>query len=338
MATFARTQTIDHHIGSSGRLDLRVQSADVTVRGTTGGDARVVANFEIRAASDEEADRIFDEIQLRVDRREGMLLVEYPDDQPSLSSLVGRIFTGRGQVDLEVRVEMPARAELRLDGVSGDFNVEGLTGEQRYNTVSGDASLTGIGGDIRVNSVSGDVTMRAQEPIAVRANSVSGDLSLIGPMILEMQANTVSGDVEIEGQLEVGHDYRIETVSGDVVFGLLGPATFEVRGIASDVSSALDHRIEGRQDRRRVVIGDGGPTVLFNSMSGDLSVNRPRRLDRIVPQPPAAPPPPVAPTAPAPALARPSAEEQLEILRALERGEIDIEEANRRLSGSPGDE
>jgi hypothetical protein len=130
-------------------------------------------------------------------------------------------------------------------------------------------------------------------------------------------------------------------VSGDATFGLVGGATFEVRGIASDVSSDLDHRIEGRQDRRRVTVGSGGPTVLFNSMSGDLSINRPRRLDRLVPQPPAAPPPPLAPATPpssGPGPQPPSADEQLAILQALERGEIDVEEANRRLTGAPGDE
>jgi DUF4097 and DUF4098 domain-containing protein YvlB len=240
-----------------------------------------------------------------------------------------------------VRVELPQGAGLRLDTVSGDVSAEGLHGEQRYNTVSGDLSLTGVGGSLRVNAVSGDITVRAVSPIGMEAQSVSGDLSLIGPMINDLRANTVSGDIEIEGQLAESGDYRLETVSGDATFGLVGGGTFEVRGIASDVSSDLDHRIEGRQDRRRVTVGAGGPTVLFNSMSGDLSINRPRRLDRLVPQRPTAPPPPAPPmpaASAAPNSQPPSAEAQLEILQALERGEIDVEEANRRLTGAHGHE
>ncbi|HEY7525982.1 MAG TPA: DUF4097 family beta strand repeat-containing protein [Candidatus Limnocylindria bacterium] len=341
MATFVRTQSIEHTIGPSGRLDLRVPSADVVVRGTEGGEARLTANFQIRATSDEEADRIFDEVQLRVVKHDAMLVVEDPGDEPSLSRLVGRIFSGHGSVDFDVRVELPHGAELRLDTVSGDVSAEGLDGEQRYNTVSGDLSLTRVGGTLRVNAVSGDITVRAVSPIGIEAQSVSGDLSLIGPMINDLRANTVSGDLEIEGQLAGSGDYRLETVSGDATFGLVGGATFEVRGIASDVSSDLDHRIEGRQDRRRVTVGSGGPTVLFNSMSGDLSINRPRRLDRLVPQPPAAPTPPAPPAPPVSAAPRaepPSAEEQLAILQALERGEIDVEEASRRLTGAHGDE
>ena len=76
-------------------------------------------------------------------------------------------------------------------------------------------------------------------------------------------------------------------------------------------------------------------------MSGDLSINRPRRLDRLVPQPPAAPAPPAPPTpaaGAAPSTQPPTAEEQLAILQALERGEIDVEEASRRLAGGRGHE
>jgi Toastrack DUF4097 len=334
MATYVRTQTIEHKIGGSGRLDLRVTSGDVVVQGIEGSEVRITADFEIRAGSDEEASDIFDGLQLKVDKRDGMLVVQDHDDHPSLGTLVGRIFSGTGQVELEVRVEMPQSAELRLDGVSGDLSIEGLDGDQRYNTVSGDLSLTGVGGSVRLNTVSGDATLRATSAIGLRAETVSGDLSLVAPNITDLRVNTVSGDVEIEGQLAEHGQHRLETVSGDVLFGLVGGATFEVRGIASDVSSALDHRIEGRQDRRRVTVGSGGPAVLFNSMSGDLSINRPRRLDRIIPQPPPAPSAPPPPTTPAAPLSpAPSAAEQLAILRALERGEIDVDEASRRLSG-----
>jgi hypothetical protein len=332
MATFVRTQTIDHPIGPTGRLTMKVTSGDVAVRGVPGGDAHVRANYEIRAASEEEADRAFAEAQLRVERGEGHLTVEETDDRSSLGMLVGKVLSGRAHVDVDFSVELPEQAELRLEGVSADVNVEQLRGEQRYNTVSGDLSLTHIGGSVRVESVSGDVTVRADHPISIRADGVSGDMSLVAPLIRALRANSVSGDIDVEGQLAADVEHRVDTISGDVSVGLLGGANFEVRGISSDVVSDLAHRIEGRQDRRRVVVGEGGPDFIFNSMSGDLSIRRPRRLDRLAPQPPEPPRPPAPPAQPM------TAEQQLEILRALERGEIDIEAATRRLSGTASDE
>ena len=326
MAVFYRTQTIEHPIGEFGRLTIKVTSSDAVLRGASGDTARVVANFQIRASSDEEADRIFEAAQLVAERGAGFLHVSEPDGNPSMSSLVGRIFSGRG-VDFDITADIPNSAALEFAGVSADVNVEGLLGDQQYATVSGDLSLTRLGGSARVNSVSGDVTMRADQPISVTADTVSGDLSVVAPVINGLRANAVSGDIDVEGQLALGEAYRIDTVSGDLSIALLGGATFEVRGISSDVSSDLDHRIEGRQDRRRVTVGVGGPEIIFNSMSGDLAIHRPRRLDRV----PAPPPPPAPPAAPE--LPKPSTEDQLAILQALERGEIDVDEAGRRLSG-----
>ena len=296
------------------------------LRGVTGGTARVSASFQIRASSDEEADRIFAKSKLEVEQGDGFLIVSEPDGRSPMGGLVERIISGR-IVDFDLTAEIPEQAELSFAGVSADVNVEGLLGTQAYATVSGDLSLTRLGGSASVNSVSGDVTMRADQPISVKAETVSGDLSVVAPIIRGLRANAVSGDIDLEGQLAMGEQYRIDTVSGDLSIALIGGAVFEVRGISSDVSSDLDHRIEGHQDRRRVTVGAGGPEILFNSMSGDLAIHRPRRLDRC-------PLPAGACAARRAGASQPSEEEQLAILQALERGEINVEEATRRLSGA----
>jgi hypothetical protein len=325
MARFVRVQSIRHPLGATGRFDLKVTSADVRVRATDGSDMSLRATFEIRAESEQEADEIFQRVQLITEAGTGRLVVEEPDGPPSMRGMLDRLLRGRGTVDLSVEAEVPPAAELRLEAVSGDVTVEGLHGAQRYTTVSGDLYVTGAGGSLRVNTVSGDVTLRGERPIALRSEAVSGDLSVAVPRIDDLRTQTVSGDIEVEGELAPTGEFRAETVSGDVTVGLLGGATFEVRGISTDISSDLDHRIEGRLDRRRVVIGSGRPTFVFNSMSGDLSIHRPRRVTPMAPgvQPPA---PPAAPRTL-------DESEQLAVLQALERGEIDVDEATRRLGG-----
>ena len=87
------------------------------------------------------------------------------------------------------------------------------------------------------------------------------------------------------------------------------------------------------------MIGDHGPTVSFRSMSGDLRVVRAEALAGA--RPPAGPvhPEPLDPASPptapgADASDEPdTAAEELAILEALERGDIDVAEADRRLSG-----
>ena len=152
MAVFYRTQTIEHPIGEHGRLSIKVTSSDAVLRGVSGGTARVVANFQIRAGSDEEADGIFAAAKLVVDQGDGYLRVSEPDGNSSLGSLVGRIFSGRG-TEYDLTADIPQGAALEFAGVSADVNVEGLLGDQQYATVSGDLSLTRLGGSARVNSV-----------------------------------------------------------------------------------------------------------------------------------------------------------------------------------------
>jgi Toastrack DUF4097 len=326
MPTFVRTQEINHTIGRAGRLELRVRSADVQVRATEGTDVRVRGTFEIRAPNEDEANRIYDEIQLREERTSDSLRLTEPDDRPGFAGTLNRIFGGGDHGGLDLEVELPAGSELRLDTVSGDVKATGLRGAQRYHTVSGDLYLTEMGGSVRVNTVSGDATVRGVEPMDLRAEAISGDLRLSAPLIRGLRSTSVSGDIGIEGELSPSGEFRAETVSGDLSIGLIGSAVFEVRGLSTDISSNIDHRVEGRLDRRRVVIGSGGPQFIFNSMSGDLSIRRPRRVTAWA-GPSEEPVTPVAS----------SSEDQLKVLRALEAGEIDVEEAMRRMSGGSSD-
>lgn len=335
MATLVRVQEIEHEIGDSGRFSLRVTSADVELRGVDGPFARVRATFELSAGSDTEADELFGRAQLRATSGPGELDLEEPRMGSGGIGALARMLTGSGRevVDRRIEAEVPRGAEIQFNGVSADLTAIGLRGDQRYRTVSGDVVVTETGGEVRLQSVSGDASVRADDPLALEATSVSGDLSIVAPSLGRVRINTVSGDIEVEGQL--GHDaqHRVDTVSGDLSLGLSGGLVLEVRGLSSEVRVRLPHRSEGSQDRRRYVIGDGRASLLFSSMSGDVEVHAADRLDRrgrVAAR---------APTSQVPAAVTPSgtggaeAVDEIEILRAVERGEMSVDEAARLLEG-----
>ena len=330
MATFVRTQEITHEIGERGQLALRVTRPDVEIRGGDGSEARVRISFEIRAANDAEADTIFEGLRFRVSQGAGTLEVSEPKHGPGagLGSLVRLFGVGSGQVDASVEVDAPRGCDLRYDGVSADLTATGFRGAQQYRSVSGDLVLDGIGGDVRIKGVSSDISLRAVAPLAsLDVSTVSGDVSAVAPRIDQLRAVTVSGDLELEGMLADGPEHRVETVSGDLSLGATDNLTVEVRGLSTEADIRLPHRSEGARDRRRYIIGDGRTHLLFSSMSGDIEV-RPARRGTGSPQPP---PPPEPSAAPPPLSA--NTDEQMAVLRALEHGEIDVEEATRRLSG-----
>jgi hypothetical protein len=341
MTGFSRTQEIVHEIGATGRFTLRATSADIEVRRAEGDTARVAVQFEVRASDEAEADRIFESARFRVAAERGSLEVTEPDRGENLGlGALARLLGGsptRARAETIV-AEIPARAHVTVAGVSAELVVTGLAGTQEYRTVSGDSVLTDLSGDVKISSVSGEVSLRGEGPIALRANTVSGDLIAFAPRFERTRVVTVSGDIDLEGELAAGSEHRIETVSGDLGLGAVNGMTLEVRGLSSDVSVSLPHRSEGTRDRRRYVIGDGAASLVFSSMSGDVTVGNARRFEsRLAPTPPAPPLPP-APPAPPATPGRPlSEDEQLAVLRAVEAGEMDVDEATRRLAGERAD-
>jgi hypothetical protein len=320
MTTFVRTQEIEHRLGEHGQLSLRVTSPDVEMRATDDETARVRVTFEIRAADDAEADAILDRVRFHVNQGPGSLDVAEPKDGPGgIGSLVRLFGIGGGHLETSVAIDAPRGTELQFDGVSADLTATGFRGGQHYRTVSGDLVLAGVGGEIRIKGVSSDVSLRADTALSsLDINTVSGDVSAIAPRIEELRVATVSGDVEVEGTLGDGPAHRVETVSGDLSISAGDDLTVEVRGLSTDADIRLPHRSEGSRDRRRYVIGNGRPQLLFRSMSGDIEVRPPRRGASM----------PAAPTD--------DDDDQLAVLRALEHGEIDVEEATRRLAGRGG--
>jgi hypothetical protein len=317
MAVFVRTQEVEHPIGGTGRFSLRVTSADTELRAGDDQVARLRATFELRAGSDAEADEIFEHARLRVSTGPAAFDAIEPRDLSSAIASLTQLFTAPGGLrQMRVEAEVPRRAELTFAGVSSDATAAGFSRVQQYQTVSGDLVVTDAAGSLHVKSVSGDVSIRAAGPLELEASAVSGDLSVAAPRFDRLSAGSVSGDIEIDGELASRAPHRVETVSGDLGLGLAGDLTLEVRGLSTDVDIALPHRSEGSRDRRRYVVGNGGPTLSFRSMSGDVSVRPSRRA-----------PPGTA----APERARTGPDDELEVLRALERGEIGVDEAASRL-------
>lgn len=295
---FTDPAEIRHRIGQSGSFSLNNISGDIRVRGADTDEAVVVARSDHGRG---------DSLPLVVRRNEGSLSIELDQRGPLLFGLGWRHVPG-----VEFDVTLPRGARVEVTGVSSDIEVTGLMGDQSYRSVSGDLSLTRAGGRISLTTVSGDAEMRADEPVEAEVTTTSGDLQISGPMLRATRLRTVSGDVEIRGGFEAGAMHTIETVSGDVEIESTSGLTVEVR-------KGID--LGGGPKQR--VVGDGSARLRFRSLSGDLHVmgingERGTKVQTYAP--------PAPPAAPQP--------DSLEILRALERGEIDIEEAQRRLEGA----
>jgi DUF4097 and DUF4098 domain-containing protein YvlB len=327
--------SIDHAVGPDGLVVLKLRGGTLRLKGVDGDTVR------IRPADADDLDRLV------VERGTGSISVSTE--------------SGRGSPDLDI--DLPAGATIVAEGGSTDVYVDGLNGDQRYRTVSGDMHLRRVHGPIAVDAVSGDVDIIADGPSTIVARTVSGDLALRAGTLGSLRAITTSGDLKIAGDFDGEGPFGLETVSGTAILAPAGDLRIDVSTITGDVRSDVESRIEGSRGLRSVIIGSGTPTLTFRSTSGDLRVVRAATLSPIEPPaPPAAPAAPAPPSPPSPSdPPTPSAAEtlavlayasdeggptepaaptdtRLEILRALERGEIDIDEASQRLEEADLDE
>ena len=317
---------LEHPIGADGLFSLQLRSGDVRISGVDGDTIVVLerGGRDLGAAFE----------------------IALGDGSLSLRELRGGSAHSGGGGDLEI--SLPRRTTLVVETSSGDLEIDGLTGDQHYRMASGDLRMRGAGGGIVVQGVSGDVNVIAVADADVTLTTVSGDVELRAATLRSLSVASTSGDAKVAGRFAGQGPFSIETVSGDVLLAPAGDVRMEMRTVSGDLSSDVGGRIESGRGRRSVSIGSGGPTLAIRSMSGDVTVVRPVAFTADLEQASAVPAIDVADidddeaadSKPANgAIAAAYEDARLRILRSLERGEIDVTEAGRRLESlDDGDE
>lgn len=284
---------------------------------------------------------------------------------------VGQLFASAShdfQIDLEV--ELPRRSDSRLAvaTASGGIDLSGIDGSIVVTSASGDARLVDGQGQMQLKTTSGDLQLE-QIQGTLQALTTSGDLHLTGAHLDQFSVQSVSGDLLLETTLRGASDSTAKTVSGDVMLRLataeetLTGLTLTYQTVSGDTTIDPAFR---KVDRRTWRIGEerDGSRLAIQTVSGDLQIRlgvsptaaRPALpVSPVAPATPtAAPAAPVIPAPPSPpspesaATAAPGQAEEtptrsataappeneatrLAVLEAVERGEIDVEEALRRL-------
>jgi hypothetical protein len=264
-----------------------------------------------------------------------------------------RVELGR---DVRLEIQVPRHAPLRVRTASADIRATGLAGEGRWTTASGDIRLTLDGGrttvetasgdvsigsasalDLECRTVSGDVDVRASGSLDLSCRTVSGTISARAPRLGTLRAESTSGDVEVEGALADG-EHEVGTISGSVKLSTGSPVRLEARSLTGEVDIRVPHRVVGEAGSKAIVVGSGTAVVKAHTMSGDVALHAavpvvvPASGDRADTGPAPAIPGPTAASSGEGGGSDPREATRLTILRALERGELDVESAMRRLA------
>jgi DUF4097 and DUF4098 domain-containing protein YvlB len=318
------TATIDQQVGPRGRFSLRQAAGEIRIRGVEGDRIRV------RSRDDENLDDLFhisigsNFVELRQIEKLGIGLGR------------GGFSFNRGSSP-EIDVEVPHGADVTIDSASAEVSASDLSGSKHVRTASGDLTFDRLAGPLEVESVSGDIVVDGQAPIEIAGKSISGDIRVRVPRMRRLELQTTSGDVFLDAQLDGNGPFSLRSISGDVTIIGRSGMRIEAQTVTGDLNSDLPSKRESSPGRKILVVGRPGPTLSFQSVSGDLHIAEPRdAAPETVPSPPLAPEPPAPPAVRTPGSApmAPAADiesARLDILRALERGDISVAEATEQL-------
>jgi hypothetical protein len=323
--TIESAAQLEHRLGQHGRFALRLPAGSASIRAVDGDTARV------RDLDGRPLEERFD-----IRRADGALELVAKGRFRGINLQIGNWTLGDS--DIELDIEVPRSTSIAVDVASADVSVTGVSGPGRYRTASGDLILQDIAGNVEWEDVSGDVRIDAVASLEVAGKTISGDVSIRAPRLTRLELSTTSGDIKLDADLSGKGPFAIRSISGDVTMVARGAIAVEAQSVTGDLTTDLQAKFESGPGRRALSIGKGATPLAFKSVSGDLQVIEPRNA--APPVPPAAPQTPAPPMpafaaepAAAPAPETPElATARLDILRALERGELDVETAMTRLA------
>ena len=315
-------------------VDIRNINGTTQIESWEQPEVRILARKRAKSAQADEAT----EIKIGQDGDTIFAKTKVKSDGDWLDWLSSKM---RGPAKVDYYVKVPADCVVATSMVSGETSVTGIEGKLRLNTVSGDATLVSISGNISLNSVSGDI--EATELTGdIRLNTVSGDIVIKGSDLTSLQGNTVSGDIRAETPLS-GGKYSVSSVSGDVRL-VVPPDTrcsAKLTTLSGELRTNLRHEaLENKRTVKLFDINGGGVSLGISSVSGDLRITtedtgpevaaRPRWEAAEIQDVDGVADTPIAEVAPVAT--------RMEILTAIESGDISVQEGLARLQELPFDE
>lgn len=302
-----------YDVGTPAALQVNTVSGEVRVR--VGDDDVIRVHAEKHGGARARANTMIEQ------RTEGNTVILRTRGGSASGAVMLGMVGGNNVCSVDYDIVVPRRCAVRVKAVSADVAVEGPEGDLDLETVSGDVRIEDVRGDLAIGTVSGDITARrVSGDLTLR--TTSGDARLLDSSLADFNLHTVSGDLAIETPLRAGAHYQAKTVSGDLHLTVPPETgvTVVMKSMSGDVQCELPSQVisKGRHKWTGRING-GGANIEMNSVSGDLRIMGGTRG--------AAPAEAVRTDMPA----RTQEDGTTDILQMLQDGEIDVEEALRRL-------
>jgi hypothetical protein len=228
----------------------------IEVEGFSGEEVKLIAHKTIKARNTEKIQKAKEEVKLEINE-EGNTIDLYVDG-PFRCAEGKRRRSWRDpgyEVQFDFVLKVPHKTNLYLKTVTnGDIKVNNVEGELVVNNVNGKIEMEEVAGSVEAHTVNGRVkTLFNRNPEA------------------DCSFRTINGDLEISFCPDLSADLRLKTFNGQAYSDF--PVTYLPAEQA--VAERKQRKYVYKSNRfSSVRIGKGGPQMKFDTLNGDILINK----------------------------------------------------------------
>lgn len=262
------------------QFDVGAETAEVYVRNEDGRteltshdarrvDVRVTKEV-VRARDDEQAQRLADEVEVRIEERNGRVEVETIHPERSWR------FSRDTRVLVHIEIRAPRSTNLDVATEDGPLDVSGFDGTLRLRSEDGDVAVAGCSGAVDIVAEDGDVHLTDFEG-EIRADVEDGGLDVEGIIgALDVESEDGGVDVRARAGSRMKGDWSVRAADGRVRLELPDDFAAELDIRADDGSIRVDRpvTVQGKHSSREVTgtLNEGGHTVRVRAQDGSIRI------------------------------------------------------------------
>jgi len=207
----------------------------------------------------------------------------------------GRVFRRMGDLDVDVRLSVPARSRIEAKTTNGTIRVEGVSGTLDLSSANGDIEVRGKPTEARLETINASIDFEGASSL-VDARTVNGSIDLTGvagelfastisgsiraeaDALERVELKTLSGSIRLRARLLKGVRAHLKSFSGGIEIELPAEtsARFDIHsfsgGIRNELPTTRTDTAPGNRRHMEFTSGDGDGRVTIESFSGGVEI------------------------------------------------------------------
>jgi DUF4097 and DUF4098 domain-containing protein YvlB len=241
-----REQSLDHGFPAGTSLSIDDPHGDITLSGTSSdGQIHIVANKQVYAGSDSDADEKAQGLSPDLEFADGRLSLTVPS---------------RSGATVDLTITVPDFAQATINSGRGDIHVSELKAAVSIAADHGDVDVNGVQGAVMVHTSHRDSSFSAQ--------AITGDVSLKGNAD-DLNLTGITGSVLLDGDFY--GDTHLEHITGTTSFRT-SRTSFSTARLDGTMDISPEAELTGDQIVGPTVLTTRSRNITLQHTTGDLNV------------------------------------------------------------------